>query len=70
MKMPLSWHKTSLDNMRATHVSYLKEIQDKQELAYALLFRIRVTEAQIAAAEIAGKDGFDPEKYLQPRTKV
>lgn len=69
MKMSLDWHKNCLNNMRASHARCLEHIRSEQTAADNLLRDIIRKEGQIAAAEKAGKDGFDEERYLQPKIK-
>lgn len=63
-KMPLSWHKESLNNQ----LIYLERERAHVEAMVASLARtekgIRRHVQQIERAEREGKDGFDSEKFL------
>jgi len=69
MKKPLHWHKQCLKNQKA-YLNELKRDLDKVQKNYenclnSTLFYIK----QVETAEKEGKDGFDPDKYLKPRSK-
>ena len=67
MKQPISWHKDFLKNM--TRYTELAEAKVQSDLLKAKAMRDRVNflNSQITNAELAGKDGFDSEKYMVKR---
>jgi len=67
MKQPISWHKECLKNM--TRYTEQAEAKAQNDLLQAKAMRDRVNflKSQITNAELAGKDGFDGEKYMVKR---
>lgn len=64
MKQPIQWHKDCLKNMTASAIrkrdeaNRIRDDADRIDRGVAFLAR------QIEAAEKAGKDGFDSERFM------
>jgi hypothetical protein len=68
-KMPIDWHLKSLANQKITHAELSKQLVRLQERHAASENAINFYEKQIETAKEQGRDGFDPERFLQPKTK-
>ena len=63
-KMPLRWHKECLENMKkSAERAAIAAAQAKAE-AERLAANVALYESQIVAAEEAGKDGFDRDRWF------
>ena len=67
MKQSISWHKECLGNI--TRYTVQKEAEAQRVLLESKAMRDRVAhlQMQISNAELAGKDGFDADKYMVKR---
>lgn len=63
-KMPIEWHKNCLMNMRKSSLRLQDELKKMEERQEKLWNEIAFYSRQIAAAEKAGKSGFDRGRYL------
>lgn len=66
-KMPLAWHKKNLAAVQAYHAREKQKLEDMQKQVDRILNDMVFLSAQCRAAEEAGKDGFDAEKYLKKK---
>lgn len=73
MKYPLSWHKDGLTNalrsLEQRDAAAVRDVLRAQADIARRCAEINRCQAQIAEAERRGLDGFDPDKFLEPRSK-
>ena len=67
MKQPISWHKECLKNLTRSAQEKIAAAQRAQADAERICRDVETLQMQITNAELAGKDGFDSEKYMVKR---
>lgn len=64
-KMSMAWHKECLNNTKASAERAAVIAAREKETADRLAADVAFYEKQIAAAEAAGKDGFDRDRFMK-----
>lgn len=67
--MPINWHERSFSCMQLSLGNYTEQLARMQERCDALKKQLEFYQKQIDSAKAAGKDGFDPDRYLIPKEK-
>ena len=67
MRMSLGWHQECLKNQRAGLARHMADFERMTAEIEQMKRSVALYGRQIEAAEKQGKDGFDRERFLQPK---